>query len=96
MSDKNNLTTATAVGFTELKGQLSRIEDMMMVIKEKNEEMADDISKIKEAMYNPDAGLYARLKIVEEQRKNSSRLVWFLFTLIVGSAGAAITTFFKQ
>ena len=73
-----------------------KIMDSLETVKENQEKMGEDISKIKEAMYTPDAGLYARLKIVEEQRKNSSRLVWFLFTLIVGSAGAALTTFFKQ
>ena len=60
MSDKMN--TSTAVEFTELKGQLQRIEDAIMTMKEKNEEMADDVSKIKEAIYNPDEGIYSRLK----------------------------------
>jgi hypothetical protein len=29
------------------------------------ERMGDDISKIKEAVYNPDEGLYARLRALE-------------------------------
>jgi len=69
-----------------------KIMDSIEIIKENQERMCGDISKIKEAMYNPDAGLYARLKIVEEQRKNSGRLVWFLFTVLVGSLGATIAT----
>ena len=69
-----------------------KIMDSLEVVKENQERMCGDISKIKEAMYNPDAGLYARLKIVEEQRKNSGRLVWFLFTVLVGSLGASIAT----
>lgn len=73
-----------------------KIMDILETVKENQEKMGEDISKIKEAMYNPDAGLYARLKIVEEQRKNSSRLVWFLFTMLVGTAGAAITTLFNH
>ena len=85
MSDKNNLTTATAVGFTELKGQLSRIEDMMMVIKEKNEEMAEDISKIKEAIYNPDQGIYSRLKELENGKEGISKVLWIGATGIIGS-----------
>ena len=66
--------------------------ESLEIVKENQERMCGDISKIKEAMYNPDAGLYARLKIVEEQRKNSGRLVWFLFTVLVGSLGATIAT----
>tara|TARA_R110002020_G_scaffold173273_1_gene364078 strand:+ start:149 stop:439 length:291 start_codon:yes stop_codon:yes gene_type:complete len=85
MSDKNNLTTATAVGFTELKGQLSRIEDMMRVIKERNEEMADDISKIKEAIYNPDQGIYSRLKELESWKEGISKVLWIGATGIIGS-----------
>ena len=87
MSDDNRLTTAAAVGFTELKGQLSRIEDMMMVIKEKNEEMADDISKIKEAIYNPDMGIYSRLKELESWKEGLSKVLWIGATGIIGSMG---------
>ena len=82
---------ATRVEFLE-----ERIMDILETVKENQERMGADISKIKEAMYNPDAGIYARLKIVEEQRKNSSRLVWFLFTVLVGSAGAALATLFSR
>jgi len=85
MSDKNNLITATAVGFTELKGQLSRIEDMMVVIKEKNEEMAEDTSKIKEAIYNPDQGIYSRLKELENWKEGISKVLWIGATGIIGS-----------
>tara|TARA_R110000824_G_scaffold4894_1_gene22995 strand:+ start:101 stop:394 length:294 start_codon:yes stop_codon:yes gene_type:complete len=85
MSDDNKLTTAAAVGFTELKGQLSRIEDMMMVIKEKNEEMAEDISKIKEAIYNPDMGIYSRLKELENWKEGLAKVLWIGATGIIGS-----------
>ena len=67
-----------------------KIMDSLEVVKENQEKMGDDISKIKEAMYNPDAGLYARLKLVEEQRKNAGRLTWFIFTVLVGSLAAAL------
>jgi len=91
MSDDNKLTTAAAVGFTELKGQLSRIEDMMMVIKEKNEEMAEDISKVKDAVYHPDEGLYARLRELEGWKKTSSKLLWMLISSMIGVISYIIT-----
>ena len=34
-------------------------------IKDRQEEMADDSGKIKEAVYNPDEGIYARLRELE-------------------------------
>ena len=32
------------------------------ILLDKQDELADNISKIKEAVYNPDSGLYARLR----------------------------------
>ena len=88
MSDKMN--TSTAVEFTELKGQLQRIEDAIMTMKEKNEEMADDVTKIKEAIYNPDEGIYSRLKDLEAWKASMSRVLWLLATGALGSLGVAL------
>jgi hypothetical protein len=88
MSDKMN--TSTAVEFTELKGQLQRIEDAIMTMKEKNEEMADDVTKIKEAIYNPDEGIYSRLKELEAWKASMSRVLWLLATGALGSLGVAL------
>tara|TARA_R110000851_G_scaffold175245_2_gene321505 strand:+ start:35 stop:397 length:363 start_codon:yes stop_codon:yes gene_type:complete len=68
-------TINTAIEFTELKGSLKRIEEIIITIKEKNEEMADDLTKIKEAIYNPDQGIYSRLKDVEQKVKDHSKII---------------------
>ena len=94
MSDKMN--TSTAVEFTELKGQLQRIEDAIMTMKEKNEEMADDVSKIKEAIYNPDQGIYSRLKELEAWKASMSRVLWLLATGALGSLGVALWEILKK
>ena len=52
--------------------------------------MSDDISKIKEAVYNPDQGLYARLRELESWKQTSSRMIWTLFTTVVGLISAFI------
>ena len=52
--------------------------------------MSQDIAKIKEAVYNPDEGLYARLRELENWKKTSSRMIWTLFTTVVGLIGAFI------
>ena len=91
MSDKMNVNTA--VEFGELKGQLQRIEDAIMTIKEKNEEMADDITKIKEAVYNPDEGLYARIKALEQWKESSQKITWIIMTTVVGLATTTIYKF---
>ena len=94
MSDKMNVNTA--VEFVELKGQLQRIEDAIMTIKEKNEEMADDITKIKEAIYNPDQGIYSRLKELEAWKSSMSRVLWLLATGALGSLGVALWEILKK
>ena len=94
MSDKMNVNTA--VEFVELKGQLQRIEDVIMTIKEKNEEMADDITKIKEAIYNPDQGIYSRLKELEAWKASMSRVLWLLATGALGSLGVALWEILKK
>ena len=94
MSDK--MSVNTAVEFVELKGQLQRIEDAIMTIKEKNEEMADDITKIKEAIYNPDQGIYSRLKELENWKASISRIMWLLATGALGAIGAAVWQILKN
>ena len=89
-------TLNTAVEFTELKGSLKRIEDVIMTIKEKNEEMAEDITKIKEAIYNPDQGIYSRLKELENWKASVSRIMWLLATGVIGSIGVAIWEVLKN
>ena len=90
------MNTSTAVEFTELKGQLQRIEDAIMTMKEKNEEMADDVSKIKEAIYNPYEGIYSRLKELEAWKASMSRVLWLLETGALGSLGVALWEILKK
>ena len=85
-----------AVEFAELKGSLKRIEEVIMTIKEKNEEMAGDITKIKEAIYNPDQGIYSRLKELEAWKANMSKVLWIGATGIIGSVGVAIWEVLKN
>ena len=85
-----------AVEFAELKGSLKRIEDVIMTIKEKNEEMAGDITKIKEAIYNPDQGIYSRLKELEAWKANMSKVLWIGATGVIGSIGVAIWEVLKN
>ena len=85
-----------AIEFTELKGALKRIEDAIMTMKEKNEEMADDILKIKEAIYNPDQGIYSRLKELEAWKQSISKVLWIGATGVIGSISVAIWEILKN
>jgi len=70
--------------------------DGLETVKQNQERMGLDISKIKEAVYNPDKGLYARLRIVEEQRKNTSKFFWILMSSGVAVAAAATVAYLSN
>jgi len=78
------------VHLIEMKTQLDRLCNGMESVKEKQEEILEDISKIREAVYNPDEGLYARIRALESWKGTSSRMIWTLFTTTVGIIGAII------
>ena len=67
-----------------------KIVDSLETVKETQARMCDDISKIKEAVYNPDTGLYARLRTLEDDHKSKNKFLWLLLSLGIGSMGAAI------
>ena len=74
----------------EMQGKLDKICNGMDVMQNKQEEMSDHIAKIKEAVYNPDQGLSARLRELESWKRTSSRMIWTLFTTVIGLIGAFI------
>jgi len=71
-----------------LDTKLQRLVDAVEVVKERQEQMALDIGKIKEAVYNPDQGLYARLRALESWKDTSSRLTWIIVTTMTGLVAA--------
>ena len=79
LNDNQNL----AVVISELG---SKIEMLL----ERQEEMALNVAKIKEAMYNPDQGLYARIRELETWKQTYSRLQWIIITSIVALTTGAL------
>lgn len=57
-------------------------------VKDRQEEMIEDVSKIKEAVYNPDSGIYARIRALETWKNTSAKMLWTLFTACIGLASA--------
>ena len=75
---------------SELQSKLDKVCNGIDVMSDTQELMSLDIAKIKEAVYNPDQGLYARLRELESWKKTSSRMIWTLFTTMIGLIGAFI------
>lgn len=95
-SDQIEKAVQQAVQFAEISGQLKRIEDGIIDLKSKNLEMANDITKIKEAIYGPDDGIYARLRAIESWKSSTSKVIWFLITAVVGGGISFIFDFISK
>ena len=80
--DLSHLTQA----IIELKGQIERMA-------ERQEEMVDDVKKIKEAVYNHDSGLYARLRALEQWKESQAKFQWLIGTTLTG---LVIATLYKM
>ena len=70
---------------------MTELVTKMQVLLDKQDELAENISQIKEAVYNPDNGLYARLsrldarlEILESWKNNNVRIVWLMATATIG------------
>jgi len=78
---------------------LSELATRIETLIDKQDELAENISKIKEAVYNPDEGLYARLHkldirllSLEAWKGNNTKLMWIIISI---GAGLLITTAWK-
>jgi hypothetical protein len=92
MPDKNSSTNEVKV--YELCARITSLEEKLLsaieIINNSQTTMSVDVSKIKEAVYNPDKGLYARLRIVEEEKKRSDKITWLILSVLIGSIGAYV------
>tara|TARA_R110000744_G_scaffold44498_1_gene99236 strand:- start:2117 stop:2437 length:321 start_codon:yes stop_codon:yes gene_type:complete len=81
---------------------LERLANRLDALIEKQEQIAEDISHIKEAVYNPDKGIFARVKVLEQQiiNKGAVRIAQLESTIaitrkiqwtIMGTAVASVT-----
>ena len=77
--DLSGLTNA----ILELKFQ---IENMA----ERQDQMIEDVKKIKEAVYNPDSGIYARLRALEMWKENQQRFQTPVLLTLIGLVTATV------
>lgn len=75
--------TALTQGIFELK---VAVENMA----EKQQEMNEDVKKIKEAVYNPDSGIYARLRELEQWKSQQQKYQWAVMVTLIGLVTATV------
>ncbi len=53
-------------------------------------QMIEDVKKIKEAIYNPEQGLYARVRDLEQWQQNMSKFIWSVGLAVAGLVVQAV------
>ena len=81
---------------------LSELATRIETLIDKQEELAINIGKIKEAVYNPDEGLYARLNkldirllALESWKSNNTKIMWIVITAAISSFAVATVSAWK-
>ncbi len=88
--------TEVKIDIVELGGKIDRMADNIEVVKQRCEEMTLSLGSVKKAVYDPDQGLYARIRELEQWKENTSRIIWVITTSVVGLASATVwQTFFS-
>tara|TARA_B100000902_G_C27182726_1_gene849772 strand:- start:601 stop:873 length:273 start_codon:yes stop_codon:yes gene_type:complete len=76
------------IDIVELNGKLDRMADNLEVVKDRCDEIAVCVNKVKKAVYAPDEGLYARLRELEQWKDQTARILWIITTSVIGLASA--------
>ena len=74
----------------EIKQALMELTVNIKHMGTKQDDMINDVKSIKEAIYNPETGLYARLRDVEQWQENMSRVIWTVGLGFIGLVSKAI------
>lgn len=89
-TDIHKVNTDLQIDLVEIDGKLQRLVDSIEALKESQAIIAEDIAKIKEAVYNPDQGIYARLRELESWKKVHTKLMWMIVSSLFGILGASL------
>jgi len=76
----------------DLKDAIVDLSHQIQRMADKQDEMLEDVRKIKEAIYNPEQGLYARVRDLEQWQNGMSKFIWSFGIAISGLIIQAIYT----
>jgi hypothetical protein len=76
---------------TEVKASLDVLTLKMDDIKEKQEEVVAVVNRVEKSLYEPDLGLYARVRDLEQWKKSQSKIM-----VIVGSTTLSMAVYFVK
>ena len=68
----------------DLKDALVRLTMTIELMSDKQDQMIEDVKKIKEAMYNPEQGIYARIRDLEQWQQGVAKFIWTVGFAVTG------------
>ena len=68
----------------DLKQAIMNLTMQVQRIADKQDEMLVDVRQIKEAVYNPESGLYARVRDLEQWQQGASKFIWTVGLAVTG------------
>lgn len=69
---------------SEIKNALMELTVNIKHMDTKQDQMINDLKSIKEAIYNPETGLYARVRDLEQWQQSMSKVIWSVGLGVVG------------
>jgi hypothetical protein len=78
------------IDIVELGGKIDRMIDNLNAVKDRCDEIAVCVNKVKKAVYEPDQGLYARIRELEQWKDQASKFLWIITTSVVGLITATV------
>ena len=67
----------------ELKDAIVNLTHQIERMSDKQDSMITDVRQIKDAIYNPEQGLYARIRDLEQWQSGLSRTIWLIGSSLV-------------
>jgi hypothetical protein len=74
----------------EIKRALMELTVNIKHMDTKQDQMIDDLKTIKEAIYNPETGLYARVRDLEQWQEGMSKVIWTVGLGFLGLVSKAL------
>ena len=68
----------------DLKDAIVDLAHQIQRMADKQDEMIEDVKKIKEAIYNPEQGLYARVRDLEQWQQGVAKFIWTVGIAVTG------------
>jgi len=68
----------------DLKDAIVDLSHQIQRMSDKQDEMINDVKKIKEAIYNPEQGLYARVRDLEQWQQGVAKFIWTVGFAVTG------------